>query len=136
VHPSIVVSPTSPQRGESVSDSLPSVSKVHHQILSIEFPSHYYRAIHRLILVVCPLQVLKGGIVSPTHVSTLVLQPRRHPHIPASSSSLKSLLESSHWSVESSSGTPILCYLVIFGTIWHYSGTTENSKVPRFFCQK
>jgi hypothetical protein len=46
-------------------------------IRSIESPSHY-RAIHRLILVGCPLQVVKGGIVSPIHVSSLVLQPRRH----------------------------------------------------------
>jgi hypothetical protein len=54
-------------------------SKSSPQILSIESPSHS-RAIHRLIIIaVAPLQVLKRGIVSPIHVSSLVLHPRRHP---------------------------------------------------------
>jgi hypothetical protein len=73
------LSPTSPQKGDSFSDPSSFGLQKFNSNLSIESPS-CSRAIHRLILVaVAPLQVLKRGIVSPIHVSSLVLQPRRHP---------------------------------------------------------
>jgi hypothetical protein len=95
---SIVVFPTSPQKGDSISDpsslglqkfiakSAPSGLRVLQVVI--------HQAIHRLILVaVAPLQVLKRGIVSLIHVSSLV-QPR-HLHLLASSNFPQVILESS-----------------------------------------
>jgi hypothetical protein len=80
---SIVVSPTSPQKGDGFPIHRPSVSKVQLHPLH-RVPKSSTDSIHRLILVaVAPLQVLKRGIVSPIHVSSLV-QPR-HPRILAPS---------------------------------------------------
>jgi hypothetical protein len=92
------LSPTSSQKGDSPSDPSPSLQKFNSilSILSIESPSHS-RAIHRLILVaVAPLQVRKRGILSPIHVSSLVLQPRHSCLHPLHRTNfLKLLLESS-----------------------------------------
>jgi hypothetical protein len=117
---SIVVSPTSPQRGDSFSDPSSLVSNVRlhplHRVpkSSIDSSFGYSNATSASSTVSSsPLQVLKGGITSPIHVSSLVLQPRLHPLHRIKF--IKLFLESS---IGQSSLSPSLpCHLVLKGGI-------------------